>query len=128
MLQFKIQDVCNHVEKHKHHTEWKNDVKNMKEAIKLIDRCMDDDYYRDEAFKEVHKKYGKSICWETSKVFNDKHGGTMITFRYEKETYKNEKQVRKDVTKAYEKMLALSQKDWKRLFEILEQNLTKWWC
>ena len=101
-------------------------AKQMKVVEDIIDRITESPYH-DEAFVEMEAKWGKNIWFEQSRLFHDcKHSVRMMS-RYEKENGSNKKLVRRDVVKAYKKETRLEQKDWNKLWKLLNKNLRFWW-
>ena len=118
-----------HIEKHGYHVNVKKDIKNLNKALELIQKLKDEDNYYDEDKKEFEQKWGKSIWYREDHLLNDKHDGSYrIMSRFEKETNENSNQIRKEQRQMYKKSAARYNKDWNKLWALLNKELRNWWC
>jgi len=130
-MKFKITKTRDHIEKHDLHTNVKRDVKNMNKALELLEICLDDMYYWDECEKPVIEKYGKSITWEVSSLFNSKEI-TDRPFRTtrsqrEKENDSNRKAVHKANRAFIDKAHKMQEQTWNKFWDLMAKHCREWW-
>jgi len=124
----KLDTLANHIEKHKLHTDYEENVKDIRAATERLRRVIDDDYYF-ELVKPLDEKYGeRKYSWEDAVEEEAKQRGLKQRFSYrEKQTPENDEEIEALERKAMDDSIKLRQKEWDEALDILRKHFFEWW-
>jgi len=118
----KLEKLANTIEKNKIHCNYEEDVKNIKETVRLFRRVMDDNYFS-ECEEPIDKKYGEMIrSWEREYS----SGNSRLNFRRPGETDENREEIRELELEAVFKSEEMLKEDWKKALKIMEEHFFGW--
>jgi len=125
MLKKKFELMEKFFRKNGHHTDAEKDADNIKLAINLLDRLIEDNYM-DHAFVPHKKKYGEShILWQD--IPNSKSKKLLIEYDVKINTLEEKEKERKLFLQCCNREDYLRKQDLNLLFKHLKKHLFTWW-
>lgn len=131
----KLEHLAAVLKKNNYHENALECSEQITKAVKLIRTSEDDCYYHDSAELPIIKKYGERLHYEAradgfgnwnKKIFKKGIACVGIS-RREKETYDNYKDIQKMERKAYQDAYTQQQRDWNIGWDIITENIQRWW-
>lgn len=124
LFAYQLQRMVNHLEKHKSHVEWQNDVSRIKTALELLER-VETDYYLYATVEKVEKKYGPSKL-DFIEVSGEGHYSLERTFE---KNYSEEElnTIEAEHDRAVQEGTHLQNKAKRVLWKFIEHNIENWW-
>jgi hypothetical protein len=131
MLHRKLVIMEKHIRNHSHHLHRKRDADQIKIAVILLKRLLDNNYH-DNVFRNHDKKWGEShFNWkETNEFYSDTHKEKLYSLditRDNANTEKEKKQERKEFRILSKKVAEVEQQDINYLFEYMAKHIQGWW-
>lgn len=126
------------ISKHDRHFGAEEDAKQIREAIRLFERVIEDDYL-DEFEALVAEKYGDNIHYTASTrgifgftnknkgPFKSKHVGSIMKNFREEWTPELDKEIDKAERAMYRKAHNKRMREWKKALNIIEKDFFAWW-
>lgn len=123
-MELKLGEIKQHLEEHKHIVNWKKYCNEIDQVLVLIKK-QQEDVYGEVSRKRIEKRYGRLLL--LSETHTEGRPYSRITTLYDKETQQNVKQVRAYEKKVWKEEHENREKDWKKIWNLLEKNLRNWW-
>lgn len=125
LLAFKLGRMREKFLKNKISSDYKKMAKQIGEVERLLTRVSNEDYETDlRESTGFRKKWGK-IIW--TKLGPTPNGNMASTLRYENETDKNQKELRKESLAIHRRAEKMMEADIRKAFRIIQKNLRCWW-
>lgn len=132
VMDFKINDIANHVEKHRIHVNWKTDVQKMRTCSRLLKRVSEEyyaieytDYIKhDFKFEKMEDKEGYSLL--KTELISDNLNEFFI--KYNKPEYTVLLTDKERTRAALNMCNKRQQKAQDLLFKMLNRYINHWWC
>jgi hypothetical protein len=124
MLHRKLVIMEKHIRNHSHHLHRERDADQIKLAVNLLERIMENDYH-DNVFKNHDKKWGKTH-FKWTEIENSDCSSLEI-IRDNVTTEKDKKQETKEFRILSKKVAESEKQDINYLFEYMAKHIQGWW-
>lgn len=124
MLQYKIRRTREHIGTCQRHTEWRRDVKAMKQAERLIQ-----DHLDSRAAEKLDRAYNKiwgKLTWDM-KPNEDGSSSTMTFGRTKTKTPAEKKKEHAAFSIHCKERFAAEEREWNQIWDHLAKHMRSWW-
>ena len=132
---WKLERLAKVMDRNDRHFGDKESAEKIREATKLFERVMKDQYF-DEFEKEVEKKYGANIRYTARHddfgnqgigPFKNESVGSLVKYFREKWNPKNHSDIKKAERRKYKKAANKRTREWRKALNIIENHFFEWW-
>jgi hypothetical protein len=135
---WKLEKLADILDENDRHYGDKQHAKEIREAVRLINRVVEDDY-RDEFEQELVEKYGDDIRYvadtkgfmgfmnKDKGPFKNRNTGCVTFHKREGWTPELHNEIEKAERRAWKKAIKKREREWKKALGIIERHFFEWW-